>query len=472
LLKQKLERFGSGENQSIKDLKKRASFAFKESNLESALSVLREKTQDLVTLIDVSEPRKASTGTPSNTFLTRKELDRFSRINETAENLYQALGRACTKHTDHQAHLSLEAVHSNAAQIRFTIAFSRLSLANTSGQSEKSAWLTVESNISGRLESTAEQGSLVNTQASLKRVFDDEDNKKRERNKCKPAKRAVRFQVPPSLTPIQLSPVVVSAALPPPLENICTGSNFCDRLQRFMATTIPSNQAVGFLWLSGESKHLIYVDSKAQLVMQGQSSAPLTSLTNAFKDQQKDDPAGFSVAYRMGLARQLATAVLQFQSTPWLKDSWGCQKVLIARREPEEEEERDSQAFISAQIDGPNGPLSRAQSFPSVMVVRNRLLFSLGVMLLELAFQRPLSEMTKDSDKQSVDAGNAEYLTADRLSKRVSSHMGPRYAEVVKKCVHCYFASGNDLSQSKLQSEFFQDVVCELQKLERRAKGL
>jgi len=80
--------------------------------------------------------------------------------------------------------------------------------------------------------------------------------------------------------------------------------------------------------------------------------------------------------------------------------------------------------------------------------------------------------MTKESDKQSVDAGNAEYLTADRLSKRVSSHMGPRYAEVVKKCVHCYFASGNDLSQSKLQSEFFQDVVCELQKLEQRAKGL
>ena len=475
LMKQKLEQFDAKEDHSGRSLKKRVVYAFKESNIESALAALREKTQDLVTLIDISEPQQPHKPNRPTNILPKKEIERFARINQTAENLYQALGQACTKHTDHQAHLSLETIHSNAAQIRFTIAFSRLSLAiapELVNTTTKSAWLTVESSINGRLEATTDAGSLAKTQTSLKRTREVEPTQKQTPKDAKAAKRSVRFQDPASpSSAIQLKPMLSHNTPGSDLENLCTGSNFCDRLQKFINKAQPSNEAIGFLHLSGESKHIIYIDSKSQLIMQNQAPSALTTLLSVLRDQQTDEMPGLSLASRISIARQLATGVLQFQSTPWLGKPWGSQRVLISQSDTGEDE-RSSQAFISAQIDGPNSALARVDSFPSLLFVRNHLLFSLGVMLLELAFQKPLLEMIRASDKDSAHAGNVEYLTADRLSRQVSNHMRVCYAEVVRKCIHCYFASGNDLKQSKLQAEFYQDVVCELEKLEQRVKGL
>lgn len=475
-IKQKLDRLEPGDDPSSKHLKKRICFAFRESNIESGLSALREKTQDLVTLIDLSEPRQPSKADHPVPSLPRKEIGRFSRINKTAENLYQALGQACTKHTDHQAHLSLETVHSNSAQIRFTIAFSQLSLASTpelTNMSSKSAWLTVESSISGRVEAATDVESLVKTQKSLKRALQEEHPQTQVQKGCRAAKRSVRFQEPASPQHALQQKEASKPDSSSSLENLCTGSNFCDRVQKFISRAQPSNKAIGFLHMSGDSKHLIYVDSKSQLIMQSQTSPSLRNLYTALKEQQMEQSPGLSMSSRVGLARQFATAVLQFQSTPWLRDTWGSRKVLIRQSSDDEEEDnRGSQAFISAQIDGPNCSIVRAQSLPSPVVVRNQLLFSLGVMLLELAFQKPLVEMIKESDMNSAHPGNTEYLTADRLSRQVGAHMGPRYAEVVRKCIHCYFASGNDLKQSKLQAEFYQDVVCELEILERRVQTL
>jgi hypothetical protein len=476
VVKQKLERLECAEDQPGRSLKKRIVYVFKESNIESALAVLREKTQDLVTLIDLSEPQQTpKAGKPSAT-LPRTEIERFTRINQTAENLYRALGQACTKHTDHQAHLSLETVHSNAAQILFTIAFSRLNLASPPEQanmSTKSAWLTVESSLSGRIEATNDAASLATTQKSLKRVLNEEHVRKQPQHDRKPAKRSVRFLEHPGNNDAgQFKPATPPDPPPAELENLCAASNFCDRLQKFISKAEPSTRAIGFLHLPGDSKHLVYIDAKAQLVMQGLAPSTLTTLCNALRKQRLDGMSGLSLTSRIGVARQLATAVLQFQSTQWLGNSWGSQRILLSHAGTGDEDDIGSQVFISAQIDGPNGSLVRAQSLPSPIVVRNQLLFNLGVLLLELAFQKPLAEMIKETDMNSAHAGNTEFLTADRLSRQVSPHMGPRYAEVVKKCIHCYFASGNDLKQSKLQAEFHQDVICELEKLEQTVKGL
>jgi hypothetical protein len=338
--------------------------------------------------------------------------------------------------------------------------------------STKSAWLTVESSPSGRIEATNDAASLATTQKSLKRVLNVEHVRKQPQHDCKPAKRSVRFLEPPGKNDAVRFKPATPPDSPAELENLCASSNFCDRLQKFMNKAQPSTQAIGFLHLPGDSKHLVYIDAKTQLAMQGPGTSTLTTLCNALREQRLDGMSGLSLTSRIGVARQLATAVLQFQSTQWLGNSWGSQRVLLSHAGTGDEDDIGSQVFISAQIDGPNGSLVRAQSLHSPIVVRNQLLFNLGVLLLELTFQKPLVEMIKETDMNSAHAGNTEFLTADRLSRQVSPHMGPRYAEVVKKCIHCYFASGNDLKQSKLQAEFHQDVICELEKLEQTVKGL
>lgn len=465
-----LDRFEISEGESPKLIRNRIKYAFKESNIEAALAGLTEKTRDLVTLIDLSIPRDMKQDTPVRHYSTCKELDRFSRVQETAEDLYQALGHACTKHTDHQAHLSLEPVCCDSAQIRFTIAFSQLSLSCPSDnrvRSSASTWLTVESSIIGRIQSTAGEADLVETQQSLKRAFNNSKVSENRKTEAKTVKKCVRFQDGKNRDSIRN---VVQKSTIPPLINLCSNNNFCDQLQKFINQSQPSGAAVGFLDLSGGSKHLVYIDFKSQIVMQSQTPATLNSLQDALKDTESD--IGFALAQRISLARQLAKAVLQFHTTPWLRSSWGSREVLVSRNVTRDDETSVSKAFIAAQINGLDGTIVHAEPLPSPVIVRNQLLFSLGVMLLELAFRKPLNELTIKRDIDQGYSGNTAYLTADRLSRQVSAHMGPRYAEAARKCIHCDFGCGFDLKQSRLRERFYRDVICELERLEERVKGL
>lgn len=96
------------------------------------------------------------------------------------------------------------------------------------------------------------------------------------------------------------------------------------------------------------------------------------------------------------------------------------------------------------------------------MVVRNRLLLSLGIVLLELAYERPFASLMIDSDKANVPPADVPYRTADRLANRVSEKLGSNYAELVRKCVHCDFGNGFDMKQARLQEAFYRSVVSEL----------
>lgn len=109
---------------------------------------------------------------------------------------------------------------------------------------------------------------------------------------------------------------------------------------------------------------------------------------------------------------------------------------------------------------------ARANTLRSRTLIRNQLLFRLGVMLLEIAFQKPLDEMKETTDADGQDDSNADFWAADRLRHQVSACLAPRYAEVVRKCIHCDFGKDFDLTATKLQEAFYQDVVCELKRLE------
>jgi hypothetical protein len=50
--------------------------------------------------------------------------------------------------------------------------------------------------------------------------------------------------------------------------------------------------------------------------------------------------------------------------------------------------------------------------------------------------------------------------------------MGAAYARIVQKCLRCEFGKGSDLSDLETQVVFYQDVVCELERLEECGKEL
>ena len=93
-------------------------------------------------------------------------------------------------------------------------------------------------------------------------------------------------------------------------------------------------------------------------------------------------------------------------------------------------------------------------------------------MLLELAYQAPLQSLQKDRDVDANVPPNTDYHIANRVRLQAADLMGPKYAEVVRKCIQCDFGHGDDLGQTKLQEGFHQDVICKLEELEETFRSL
>lgn len=440
-----------------------------------------KKIQNFSTLIAETEPSQPRTSETKTTLSTRREIARFARIKDAASNLYQTLGYACTRHASHQAHLSLEPSCryqkpplTDPLEVRFTMAFSQLTLqpqATASDVSKPSAWLTIESSVSGTIQPDADNGTLQHMQFSAKRTRDDEDDdppKASTTQATSKPKKSVHFQC------TQRVAVPAAPAQEPILPNLCTNENFCLQLRNFINQAKPSTKAVGYLGRHGSQRHLIYVDAKSQRITQGNDTRLLKSLRQLLQSTNNPGPNSPILLHydRLRLARQLSTAVLQFRSTPWLANSWNSNEVLVSANEPSSPTTNDTtttkfhEPFVSACIRNPYGTPARSSTLLSRTLIRNHLLFRLGVMLLEIAFQKPLDEMKEDIDTDGHDDSNADFWAADRLRHQVSACLAPRYAEVVRKCIHCDFGRGFDLTATKLQEAFYQDVVCELKRLE------
>lgn len=82
--------------------------------------------------------------------------------------------------------------------------------------------------------------------------------------------------------------------------------------------------------------------------------------------------------------------------------------------------------------------------------IRNMTLHCLGVALLELGYWKPLD---------SHDLLAVRRLAASR------SPLGPKYQEIVQKCLGCDFGLGIDLTKTDLQCALYNDVVCPLESM-------
>lgn len=177
---------------------------------------------------------------------------------------------------------------------------------------------------------------------------------------------------------------------------------------------------------------------------------------------------------RLKLATQLAEAVLQFHATPLLQGLWRSEDVIFFQDNKSDNTTSISSPHLNVQVSSTKSSKAivlDTNSLDNVTghMIRNPYLFSLGVILIELAFQAPLRTLYKSGDLINGQSNTlSDFFVATRLSKTISSSLGPTYGMVVRKCLGCDFGQGtSDLNDEKLQTAFYQDVVCELERLER-----
>jgi hypothetical protein len=94
--------------------------------------------------------------------------------------------------------------------------------------------------------------------------------------------------------------------------------------------------------------------------------------------------------------------------------------------------------------------------------------FTLGIILLELAHQKPIHILKEEDPCKEVDQLDLHFDFADRLSATMTSVYGPEYHTLVRKCINCDFGVGEyDLGKPALRIAFYKDVVCVLERLEK-----
>ncbi|KAK0104009.1 hypothetical protein ONS96_005115 [Cadophora gregata f. sp. sojae] len=488
-------------------IQKKLKFCFSESRLTEYLDDLRKLNQDFRTLAKQTtrfeKQQDDRLKSQVATAFSPKKIAESKLIQRASAQLYDAIGTACQHHTEHYAQFQLlpkniGSTDSEESFVRFNIAFThdrRGAFATL-----EPVWIAVESSF---LESSLNDMHKVIVQAdgssSLPRTLTrnleiaNETQSQQPREKAK-RQKSVRFvQVPPicsiirepdfcssTLTPATSLQVKASSCLSvtseaqqhSSLPDFCVQHDFCHQLRKSCSySRVPENKYLGYFQKSGPCKHLVYFAAPVAVhdYTQPESLASIIGLMEGKAESEQ-----FLEYERLRLATRLAEAVLQFHATPLLKRFWHGEDVVFFRHGKFDNSASISSPHLNVQVGSATSTKvigNENQDVDNVVghMIRNSYLFSLAVVLIELAFQAPLRSLYNSNDLINGQCNAlSDFLVAVRLSETISSSMGYTYGKIVRKCLNCDFGQGtSDLGNEKLKAAVYQDVVCELEKLER-----
>jgi len=184
----------------------------------------------------------------------------------------------------------------------------------------------------------------------------------------------------------------------------------------------------------------------------------------------------FQILQKITLAHKLAEAVLQYHSTSWLPQAWTLQDVAYFTSPSHADASDMTNALDSLHLSKyfpDHAPLNLESQQTTLDLkhnfgIRNLTLAKLGVALLDICAQSIIMAPGLDGTPQSRDIIEARKLL-DEQHHSITT-LGPRYLEVVRKCLYCDFSCDDDLHGKALQSAVYTEVVCTLQDMKIKWK--
>ena len=454
---------------------KKLRFSLSGSRLDKILCDLRSLNDDFRTL---SDQRLKSTSTQKRRLAgnlynhSHQEVEKYKAVGHASRQVYEALGKACTKHTEHEAHFCVEVEQviideSHGTQLRFNMAFTHLTLAGSINKGPL-IWFVVDSKSSDAMALehpvvTAEYNGLL--AHSLKRQI--EPIEPTPGAPQKKVKKSVRFETS------ALAPTCTSTSATATMDDALLAcksmrEDFCDSIRKRIRHPSKESQCVSIIGDIDSYRHHVFLSSTTSCYQRRQAIS-LGHLISRMSNGQNMNR--ISLYDRLRLAKTLAIAVLQYHATPWLTVSWRSGDVYFFGDDMNPIQERISLTppHLSVKIKRPNGKMSRGSTLPNNTFIRNPLLFSLGVVLLEIAHTSTLGNLQRPSDLENgQESKYTEFFVARRLAKFGSTDMGRRYHRIVERLVECDFGCGTDLNSPQLQAAFHEDIICPLEKLEQK----
>lgn len=455
-----------------RNLGEKLRLSFSKSRLDENIAKLRSHNDDLRIL--ASQACQAVPKTRlAHPKLSRANDDDYVRkcriVREASCQIYDALRKACTKHLEHIAHFPMGVEHifadrESSPQVRFDMTFSHRVSTGSPGP-EDPIWFLIDSILDEHKTTCSNKPSacVAELEISLKRQLAPTDTPMAPTAK-KAMKNGHLVSATPAKMPSPYLPLVATSLL---RQEECIGKNFCNDLRRHFRRPMQGNAYV-VLEATANCRHLVY---PSQFAASLNTQRP-KSLRRLMRSTTAPDVVGGILLHeRILLAKMLAVAVLQYHATPWLPLSWRSEDILFFAMEENSSLQLKpnlTAPYIRAKVQGQNVE-TPAQNH--LGVARNPTLFSLGVVLLELAHGASLKTLVLpvDADGGGLDQ---EFFAARQLAKAKRTVMGPVYNDIVEQLVECVFPLGGDLNEPELQATFYQDVICPLDKLEQGFREL
>ena len=178
--------------------------------------------------------------------------------------------------------------------------------------------------------------------------------------------------------------------------------------------------------------------------------------------------SGLSRRERLVLGIKLASNLLQLHSTPWLMEEWGKRDVCFIRQKDTADVALDKPYLSKCFFLGCSPPQHRTNLQPAAPYwVRNKGLYALGIILIELCFGKPFEALQLPNDLGPNDEPNActEYATLTRLVYGgVESEAGIQYGKAVRRCVFFEFDQQHvSLDTKTVKEAVHRDVVWPLE---------
>ncbi|KAL9615782.1 MAG: hypothetical protein Q9160_009265 [Pyrenula sp. 1 TL-2023] len=464
----------SGNQHWYKYFGRRIKLALAEPEFSENVRMLGDFIRDFRTLRAQAEEFQSKTITECVSTCQVNHINKFTVMQDTSQMLYEALTHACTKHDEHLTRFSLlPSFDSSTAQIQFNLALRNPPLSSNE-ISERLIWLMIESSVARRQSLAETPKNIQDSSFRLKESLRNEGSVpisqtpySLKRANGKPSE-SIRFENP--VPHVRSMSAPVSSTLP----DLCKQSDLCDHLKDFKTQMAKGHDCIGFLEVNVKARHLIYVDSNLSTKERGLTKSLLDFFPQSGVTAGQADR--FWEYERLQLAHALSTAVLQFHPTPWIPSSLNSGDVHFDLSDSSAIAAKPSTPkipFVDIPIRASNSSSSQLLSHRSRHFAPNHLLFRLGVILLELAFEAPLKSMQKPEDGEGgLEDRDAEFLTAKRVNRTMSSTLGTRYSSIVRKCLQCDFGRGDDLRDAALQEAFFKEVIRELDQLEQGFRKL
>ena len=397
-------------------------------------------------------------------------MERYKIIGQASCQVYEALGRACTKHTEHQAHFCVEVeqakiIGDRSAQIKFSMAYTHMTLAGSVDQSDL-IWFAVDS-TSGDAMEHGNSGTKIEHFDSFARSLKQQIAPPQGHTK-----KCVRFQsagLASACASSTSSTITMTNAI---LSNDNMRKDFCDFLRKRLREPLQENECVGVLDMTDNCRSFVYPSSKDYCRQRRQAVSLGQIISNVSKRQAAGE---ISLYERFRLARILAITVLQYHSTPWLRVSWRSEDIYFFGNGITSTQNIPSliSPYMNVRVKGPCTQLSCTSAFSPPNMIRNQLLYSLGIVLLEIAYTSTMETLQCLNTLESGPEDRyTEFFAAQRLARSAKSGMGNKYHRIVEKVVECDFGCGTDLKDPQLQAAFHRDVICPLERLEQDMQNL